>query len=284
MTTEERAPTPGRRLRDLVEPLAANVYFAPEAHEKYKALGLKYIPAYFRSRSACMGDVSAEVVVATFGVFNPTIVVSAMADARPKASVTDILAARVEGASAGLTRILGEAPDGLARATELLRRGADAATVEGHPICAGLKSLGFPGEPMADFWRAADIVREHRGDSHVAAWVGYGVGPIEITLLTEAWWGIPLKSYAPSRGWSDEQLDGAIDGLRARKLLDGEQLTDDGRALRKAIERVTDGQERRIVEAIGEDVDELFGLLEPMASAVVESGGYPADPRQFMRR
>src|SRR2546430_172944 len=63
-----------RRLRDLVEPLAANVYFAPEAQENYKALGLKYIPSYFRSRSACMGDVSGDVVVATFGVFNPAIV------------------------------------------------------------------------------------------------------------------------------------------------------------------------------------------------------------------
>src|SRR5437763_265886 len=71
-----------RRLRDLIEPLAANVYFAPESLENYKALGLSYIPSYFRSRSACMGDVTGEVVVATFGVFNPAIVLPAMEKAR----------------------------------------------------------------------------------------------------------------------------------------------------------------------------------------------------------
>src|ERR671932_782921 len=107
MMSDDEVRRVSRRLRDLVEPLAANVYFAPEAQEAYKELGLSYIPAYFRSRSACMGDVAGEVVVATFGVFNPAIVLSAMADARPKASVTDVLAARLRGATAGLGRILG---------------------------------------------------------------------------------------------------------------------------------------------------------------------------------
>src|SRR5436305_13737167 len=134
MTSDDEVRRISRRLRDVVEPLAANVYFAPEAQEDYKALGLSYIPSYFRSRSACMGDVSGEVVVATFGVFNPAIVLPAIATARPLASITDVLAARLEGATAGLTRILEGLPDGLARATEILRRAGDAATVEGQPV------------------------------------------------------------------------------------------------------------------------------------------------------
>jgi len=70
VTSDEHVRSVSRRVRDLIEPLAANVYFAPEALEAYKELGLSYLPGYFRSRSACMGDVSGEVVVATFGVFN----------------------------------------------------------------------------------------------------------------------------------------------------------------------------------------------------------------------
>ena len=283
MISDSHVRSVSRRVRDLVEPLAANVYFAPEAQAAYKELGLSYLPGYFRSRSACMGDVSGEVVVATFGVFNPAIVLPSIATARPLASVTDVLAARLEGATAGLTRILEGTPDGLGRATEILRRAGEVATVEGHAICAGLRSLGFPGEPMGDFWRAADVLREHRGDSHVAAWVCHGVDAVEITLLTELWWRLPMNSYVATRGWSPDEIDAAIARLRDRGLVEGEGFTSAGEALRASIEDATDRQERTIVEAIGDDADELVGLLEPWAVAVVSSGGYPSDPRNLTR-
>ncbi|MBV8386712.1 MAG: hypothetical protein JO155_07985, partial [Acidimicrobiia bacterium] len=139
MITDDEVRRISRRLRDLIEPLAANVYFAPEAQENYKALGLSYIPSYFRSRSACMGDVVGEMVVAAFGVFNPAIVLPAIEEGR-KVSVDDILHARQRGAIAALQRILDGVPDGAARATELLRRAGDACTCEGHAIYAGLRS------------------------------------------------------------------------------------------------------------------------------------------------
>src|SRR3954453_11330362 len=133
MTNDEQVRSVSRRLRDLIEPLAANVYFAPECQEGYKALGLSWIPSYFRSRSACMGDVSGDVVVSTFGVFNPAIVLPAIDEAR-KVPVDDILAAREKGATASLNRILDGQLAGAGRATEILKRGADAATTEGHSI------------------------------------------------------------------------------------------------------------------------------------------------------
>src|SRR6476661_710302 len=126
MTTDEtaaddnRVRSISRRLRDLIEPVAANVYFAPECQTEYKALGLSWIPSYFRSRSVCMGDVSGDVVVSTFGVFNPAIVLPAIDEARAKASVDDVLAAREKGATASLARILDGQLDGAARATEIL--------------------------------------------------------------------------------------------------------------------------------------------------------------------
>src|SRR5215213_3925045 len=98
----------GRRLRDLVEPLAANVYFAPEARDRYRELGLSYLPGYFCSRSACIGQVPGEVVVAAFGVFNPDIVIPAVDEGWSKTTRDDLLDARRAGATAALTRILTE--------------------------------------------------------------------------------------------------------------------------------------------------------------------------------
>ena len=284
MTNDEQVRTVSRRLRDLVEPLAANVYFAPEAQEAYKELGLSYIPGYFCSRSACLGAVPGEVVVAAFGVFQPALVLGAVTEGRGKASVEDLLAARQQGATAALARIFEGVPDGAARATDLLRRGADAATVEGHALHAGLRSLGFPGDAVGDLWRAADLVREHRGDSHNAAWISHDVDAVEITLLTELWWRLPLNSYVRTRGWSEEEIAAGIDRLRRRGLVDDQGFTPEGESLRASIEEATDRQERSVVEALGDDAEELFDLLEPWATAIVESGGYPADPRRLTRK
>jgi hypothetical protein len=198
-------------------------------------------------------------------------------------TVDDILDARQRGAVEGLTRILGGVPDGVDRATELLRRAADACTCEGHAIYAGLRSLGFPGEPMGDFWRAADLVREHRGDSHIIAWTSHDVDAVEVTLLTELWWRLPLKSYVGTRGWTPEEIDAGIDGLIERGLIEGEGFTTKGEELRASIEEATDRQERRVVEALGDDADELLDLLEPWSKAVVASGGYPSDPSSLTR-
>ena len=275
-----------RRLRDLVEPIAANVYFAPEAQAEYEQLHLTYIPSYFCSRGACMGQVPGEVIVSAFGVFNPDIVIPAVDDGWSKTTAAEILEARRTGATAALTRIFAGDADAaaIARATELLRRAGDAATAEGRPLHAGLRSLPWPGDPVGDLWRAADLVREHRGDSHTAAWVSAGVDATEITLLTELWWRLPLNSYVLTRGWTPDQVEAALGRLHERGLIEGEAFTEAGETLRSDIEAATDRGETKVVEALGDDADELFGLLEPWATAVVESGGYPANPADLTRR
>jgi len=274
-----------RRLRDLVEPIAANVYFAPEARAAYQRLGIEnYGAGYFTSRGACLGHVPGHVVAAAFGVFNPEIVVPAVAEGWSKTDVGSILAAREHGAVASLERILGGTPDGMGRATEVLQRAGDAATVGGHPLFAGLSSMGYPGTPLGDLWRSADLVREHRGDSHNAAWVAHGVDAVEITLLTELWWRVPLRSYVFTRGWAQEQVDAAVERLESVGVVADGALTETGTDLRASIEHSTDRGERAVVEALGDDADELFAILEPMAKAIVAAGGYPTDPSTLTRR
>ena len=273
-----------RRLRDLVEPIAANVYFAPEPRDAYAELGLPdFGPAYFCSRGGCLGQVPGEVITAAFGVFSPRTVIAAVDEGWSKTDAPTILEARQRGATAALERILGPDPAGLARATELLRRAADAATGEGRHLFSGLRSLGWPGDPMGDLWRAADLVREHRGDSHICAWVAHGVDPIQANLLTELWWRMPFRRYVQTRGWTDDEIDGAVARLQEAGVVDRDAFTAKGEELRASIEEATDIQETLLVDALGTDAEELFDIIEPWAKEIVRTGGYPADPTTFTR-
>jgi hypothetical protein len=179
--------------------------------------------------------------------------------------------------------MLGDPPKGAERATELLRRGAAAARGEGRHLFSGLRSLGFPGDPIGDLWRAADLVREHRGDSHIAAWISHGFDATEISLLTEPYIGLPMRSYSRSRAWSDADFDAAVERMTARGLFANGEPTQAGLDAREAVEVATDRQEASIIEAIGDDFDELCELLEPWAASIREQKGYPGDAGQIMR-
>ena len=187
------------------------------------------------------------------------------------------------GAVASLTRIFGDdaaIAAGIPRATDLLRRALDAAPAgEARALYSGLRSLGFPGTPIGDLWRACDLLREHRGDSHIIAWVGYGLDPVEAMISTELWWRMPCVRTARTRGWDDDEIEGAIERFRDAGFIDGEALTPTGEAMRSEIEWTTDRQERPILEALGGDAEELFTLLTPMTEAILDAKGYAADPR-----
>jgi hypothetical protein len=147
---------------------------------------------------------------------------------------------------------------------------------EGKPLFSGLSSLPLPGTPLGDAWRRADMLREFRGDAHVAAWTTSGFNATEIGLLTEAYWGLPLRTYIRSRSWSDEDLDAAEARLVSRGLLADGKLTDAGRKEREAVEVATDHHCRPIVHALGDDLDNLVAILVPWGEAVRAAKGYPA--------
>jgi hypothetical protein len=264
------------------------VYFSPECHAAYAVLGfspspgtlgggvqLPDGPAYFTSRGSVMGQVPGQVVAAAFAVFNPDAVVPSVELGWTKVDAATICAARTRGAVEQLVRVLGAEPDGLARATELLADAAAPLRPEGKPLFAGLLSLGLPGDPMGDLWRLADLLREYRGDAHTAAWTSAGLDATEIGLLTELYWGLPMRSYIRTRAWSDRQLDEAEARLEARGLVTEGGLTDDGRALRESVEVATDAQCEVMVDALGDRFDDLIEMLKPWGRALREAGGYP---------
>jgi hypothetical protein len=263
-----------RRLGSVLEPVIGQVYFSPECHANYAALGfdgsprtangvaLPDGPAYFTSRGSVMGQVSGEVVAAAFAVFNPEVVLPCVQRGWRLTDAATICAARDAGAVAQLQRLL-------ARAVEPLRP-------EGRPLYAGLRSLTMPDTPLGALWRMGDMLREYRGDSHTAAWISADCDATEIGLLSELYWGLPMRSYSHTRAWTDTQFDAAHDRLRSRGLVDNTGFTEAGRTLREGIEQNTDAQMAGALAAIGEDFDELIDIIEPWGQVVRGGFGYLA--------
>jgi hypothetical protein len=266
-----------RRLRNLVEPLAAGVYFAPEAQQRYADQGLNYFEGYFCSRGACLGKAPWRVICAAFGAFKPAVVEQAVTGGWSKTDPESLLEARRAGATEQLARLLGEPGPEVKEATELLFSLTDGVDPSGRMLYSGLSVLPVPDTPYGRLWRAADLVREHRGDGHIAAWISH-TDSCEITVLTELSWGLPPGAYVFTRGWSEEEVDAARGRLRERGLLGADnQLTDAGQEFRAEIEHATDLAEREVIDRLGDRADELFSLIQPMAKAVVDGGGYPVD-------
>ncbi|TDH56304.1 hypothetical protein E2F47_07525 [Mycobacterium eburneum] len=280
--------TPPRALALALEPFAGQVYFAPECHRGYHALGFNPSPgktgevempdgtAYFCSRGSLLGQVPGEVIAAAFAVFNPAVVIPAVTHGWGLTDAKAVCRVRTDGAVAQLHRVLGARPDGVDRVVALLRRATDPLPLAGKPLFAGLVALGLPGEPLADAWRLADQLREYRGDVHINVWSTAGFDGTEIGLITELYWGMPLRSYIRTRAWSDDDLAAAEDRLATRGLIRDGAFTDAGRAVREAIEVATDNACAPIVDALGDDLGELIDLIGGWSRRLQAAGGYPA--------
>ena len=280
--------TLARTLGSVVEPLTGQVYFSPECHANYVALGFDASaatnngvampdgPAYFTSRGSVMGQVPGEVVAAAFAVFNPEVVIPCVTLGWSRTDANTIRQARDDGGIAQLRRLLGEHPDGIERANELLARAVAPLRPEGRPLYAGMRSLPIPENPIGAMFRTADTLREYRGDSHTAAWISAGLDATEIGLLSELYWGLPMRSYSRTRAWTRDQFDAAHEALQGRGLVDATGFTPKGREARELIETVTDAQMAPAIAALGDDIEELFAILRPWGEQVRAGFGYPA--------
>jgi hypothetical protein len=283
-----------RRARSLaaaLEPVIGQVFFSPECHAAYEKLGFAPSPgtldnvampdgpAYFTSRGSLLGQVQPDVIAAAFGVFKPAAVVSGVEFGWSITDAPTIFAARRSGAVEQLERVLGPANAQIDRANALLERAAGAQAVPGRPLFAGLRAWwDDPTDAWTRFFHLGDMLRECRGDAHVAAWTGVGLDAVEIGLLTEAYMGLPLRTYIRTRAWNDDELDAGDERLRARQWLDGDTLSESGRAAREHIETMTDVQMSPAIDALGDDVDELVTILRPWGAAMRAAGGYIGGP------
>ncbi|MEU9984481.1 hypothetical protein [Streptomyces sp. NPDC050856] len=277
-------PRAGRRCHNALNPLHSTVYFSPDFAEELAGLGVEDpSAAYFAGRAAAMGAVGPGAVTAAFYNFNHELVARHLPAVWRTASPEAVLAARLRAADRTLRRLLGDAAvesAEMAEAARLALRATEACTRHARPLYAAHADLPVPEQPHLAYWHAATLLREHRGDAHLAALLSVGLDPLE-ALVSHTATG---KGMAPgwilsTRGWRRADWDAAAERLRGRGLLDGEgRLTEAGAALRDELEDHTDRLDSAPYEHLGaEDVERLTGLGRGFLAAAVAAGAFPAD-------
>jgi hypothetical protein len=272
----------GRAARQL-ETLHAMCYFAPEVEAELVDLGIrKGRGTYFAGRSAPMGRVGAGPVAATFFVFNPALVAKLVPACWEAASPEDAYAARVRGVDAAYRRLLGDealTDPGIAEAAELLRGAVGACDPAGRPLYAAHADLDWPEVPHLALWHGLTLLREYRGDGHIAALLSAGLTGIEALVShTATGTGFTVGAAQLTRAWSPEEWAAASGSLAERGLLDAEAgtLTADGEALRTSIEAATDEMAAAPWDVIGEDgTKRLKEVGMPMVKGMLAGGIFP---------
>ena len=267
----QHSATVARRMFELTEPVAAVNFSADEPNEAMAELGLRgYWDGYFAGRGAPLGMAPAEVVHAAFYNFADGEVARHLPKAWETTTPEAAHAARLRGCVAALRRILADwigHPE-LSRVAELVAKAAVSAPTEGRVMYAALRALPMPEEPVALLWHASNMLREHRGDGHIAALMACGVGGLESHVLCALDLGIhPPESFGRIHHLPRSQLVELMDGLRRRGLVDASgRFTATGRATKDRIESLTDALAAAPYEALEPDeLHELVTTLEPMS-------------------
>ncbi|WP_228973851.1 hypothetical protein [Streptomyces sp. DH12] len=275
-------PRAVRRCHHPVNLLHSTVYFSPEFATELAGVGVADPhAAYFAGRAAAMGAVGPGVVAGTFYNFNHALVARHLPAVWDTASPADVLDARLRAADATVRRLLGDeaASDRMAEAARLALRAAEACTRHGRPLYAAHADLPVPKAPHLAFWHAATLLREHRGDAHLAALLGADLDPLEAVVShTATGTGVSPRWVLASRGWEQADWDAAVERLRGRGLLDAEGgLTEAGAALREEVEAHTDRLDTAPYEHLGaEGVARLTELAKGFLGAAAAAGAFPS--------
>ncbi|MFD5691978.1 SCO6745 family protein [Streptomyces rubiginosohelvolus] len=278
-------PARVRQMWHLMEPLHAVLYYAPAAFEEAAALGYdteERWASYFAWRAAPLGAAGADEVVRTFHSFAPGMVDRHVPAGWAVAGPDAVLAARLRAVDRTYRALFGDRVEGpeFAEAAALARRAAEAASAPGVPggLGAANSALPWPDAPHLTLWQAATVLRENRGDGHIAALTGAGLDPVESLVSFAAVGAAPAEVFA-SRGWSTEEWGAARLRLQERGLLasDG-TATDAGRELRAKVELRTDEEAAAPWRALGEAGRErLVELLGEPWLEVIGSGLLPSE-------
>ncbi|WP_406341471.1 SCO6745 family protein [Streptomyces sp. NBC_00648] len=277
-------PRAGRRCHNSVNPLHSTVYFSPDFAKELAEIGIEDArAAYFAGRAAALGAVGPGTVTATFYNFNHELVALHVPAVWDIASPETVLAARLRAVDSTLRRLLGDeavASPEMAEAARLALRAAEGCTRYARPLYAAHADLPVPEEPHLAYWHAATLLREHRGDGHLAALLDAGLDPLEALVShTATGKGMAPRWILGTRGWRRADWDAAAVRLRERGILDAEgELTEAGTALRAEVEDRTDRLDLAPYELLGaEGVDRLTELARGFLLAAVAAGAFPAD-------
>jgi hypothetical protein len=283
----ESAVTPGmaRRCFRKAEPIHGMIYFTPYGAECYAQAGITHQRmTYFASRAAAMGAVPAETVIATFFNFNPELVRRAIPAAWQIASPGRVLAARLEAADRSRRKAWGKdvGSPAVREAAGLARRAAEraASRPQGRALFAAHAALPWPDDPHLVLWHSQTLLREYRGDGHVALLLTEGLDGLGALITHAATGSIPAEALRTTRAWSEQDWAAGEERARAQGWLDGGPqlaLSEQGQRRRQSIEDRTDELAVYPYEAIGADgCNRLAELAAPLSAAVMAADlGFP---------
>jgi hypothetical protein len=261
-----------RRQWSLFEPVHSVIYFTPQGGAAFEAAGLRgFWRRYFAGRSAPLGAIGPGPVTAAFFGFAPAMVARALPDVWTRISPQAALTARAAGARAALEELLDGHDATVAEAADLLSVAAKAVDLPGRVLAGANADLPWPDGPLDRLWHAATILREHRGDGHVAALLTAGVDGCESLVWRTALEGGGLRdSMQQARGWTDAEWQSAAGRLRDRGWLaaDGAPTTAAQTAYTQ-VEALTDRLAAGPWQRLGTEVTERCArLLEPLAARI----------------
>ncbi|MCX4987249.1 hypothetical protein [Streptomyces sp. NBC_00568] len=272
----------GRRCHNVLNPLHSTHYFSPDLGRELAAVGIEDDrAAYFAARAAAMGAVGAGTVTATFYNFRHDLVAAHVPAVWQAASPETVLAARARAVDATLRRLLGEdliASKDVAEAAELALRAAEACGSTARPLYAAHADLPVPEAPHLALWHAATLLREHRGDGHLAVLLDAELDPVEALVShTATGKGMAPKWALGTRGWSRQDWETASGRLRERGLLDAQgELTQAGVDLRQDIEARTDRLDRAPYEHLcAAGVERLTEIARNLLMTAIAAGAFP---------
>jgi hypothetical protein len=265
------------------------IYFTPDGPPRYAQAGVTHHRSgYFGSRVAAMGAVPADVVIATFYNFHPTLVRRSMDGLWSRTTPAALLEARLGAVDDSLSRAFGAdllASPELATGAQTLRRAAMAACErpEGRPLFAAHASLPWPDEPHLMLWHAQTLLREFRGDGHIAALVADGLSGLDALVSHAASGEVPRAALQATRAWSDDEWGAGLASMADRGLVhDDGTFTEAGRAQRDRIEALTDHLAVAPWNEIGADAcASLRDLGKELTRRVLEAGLLTIDPARF---
>ncbi len=259
--------------------LHSPVYRSRELRARLEALGITdRMAGYFAQRSAPLalpgGGPSARLVTATFYGFSPQGVALHVPAVWDRAEPAAVLAATLEAMRELLGRLLADHGDQVSELRDLLAPVADQQEIVGRPLAAAWSDVARTGDAVVDLWLAATVIRESRGDGHVALLVAEGIGPLESHLISTGDRPEVREALIGMRGWTAQEIDAAVVGLQEQELLDGTgRRTDACRALRLRIEQRTDERSAGAwADAGPEAVARISTLLLEVLPPVLASG------------
>ncbi|MCX4806860.1 hypothetical protein OG594_35450 [Streptomyces sp. NBC_01214] len=267
-----------------INPLHATIYFSPDLAKELAALGVTDpVAVNLASRSAAMGAVGPGTVTATFYNYRHDLLTRHLPAVWGTATPEQVLAARLRAADSTLRRLLGtetvESAE-LAEAADLAMLATEGCTRHARTLYAAHADLPVPEAPHLRLWHATTLLREHRGDGHLAALLLAGLDPVEALVShTATGRGMTAKWIKAIRGWEQSDLDAATERLRARGILDADGgLTDEGKAVRERLEADTDRLDAAPYEHLGEEgLARLAELGGAFVTKAIGAGAFPRD-------